>query len=527
MKLRKILYNSLAIILVLTINSCENQFLDVLPTDKITSAIFPQNESDIKLLLNGAYGQLRETDVYQGGLYGFGVLDGATPNAYNWGNTAIDLMGNGALSSSTGQTLTYIWTKCYGIVFRANYLIKAIEEVDMSDEIKSVYSGEAHFLRGLAYAKLVECYGGVPIILTSISTDESKNIERATSEETWNQAIADYDIAISNLSVNAPEVGRATKGSALGMKMRANLYQGKYDKVLENVAQIEALGKYSLFPSYKGLFTLANENNQEVLFDIQYISGENSQGNFNDQYCGTGTGSWTRGSRYVPTKDLVDAYEKIDGTPGKYNESMPDLDNPYMGWDPRMEYTVVVPGAYILGYRFPNYLYAGGAFNHPGNRLKQFSCRKYRIEPESALPTSGQSSLNNIVIRYADVLLSKAEALIETNGNIDDAVALINRIRTERNDVKISLLPMGMSQNEARQKLRHERRIEFALEGLYWADIKRWDIGKDIYPLEIRDQNGGLIETKFPSGYLEYYNLLPIPDSERSLNRNLEQNPGW
>lgn len=206
---------------------------------------------------------------------------------------------------------------------------------------------------------------------------------------------------------------------------------------------------------------------------------------------------------------------------------MVDPNNPYVGRDPRLKFTIVVPGDYILGYRFPNYLYPGGAFNHPGNRLKHLSTRKYRIEPESALPPSGQSSLNNIVLRYADVILSKAEALIETNGNVDAAVALINRIRTERNDVKITALPSGLSREAARQKLRHERRIEFALEGLYWADIKRWNIGKDIYPVEVRDHTNSIIETKFPNGYLEHYQLLPIPDSERALNENLKQNPGW
>ena len=90
--------------------------------------------------------------------------------------------------------------------------------------------------------------------------------------------------------------------------------------------------------------------------------------------------------------------------------------------------------------------------------------------------------MNNIVLRYADVILSKAEAIIETNGNVDQAVALINRIRTERTDVKITLLPMGLTREVARQKLRNERRVEFALEGLYWADIKRWKISKDLYP---------------------------------------------
>jgi len=520
MKIKNILSSCMIIIFLLTSNGCADKYLSFFPEDKITSAIFPQNEKDIKLLLNGVYGLLRETSVYNEGLFGFGILDGATPNAFNWGNGVIDRIGNGQLLTSDSETLTFRWTRCYSIIYRSNYLLESIDKVSLSDDLKATYTGEAHFLRGVAYSLLVESYGGVPIIASTITTDEARNIPRATADATWNQALADYDDAISKLKVDAPAVGRATKGAALGMKMRAYLYQGKYDKVLEVITQIDALNKYILFPSYAGLFRLENENNKEVLFDVQYMSGENSQGSFVDQYCGTGTGSFTRGSRYVPTDNLVAAYETIDGSPV-------DPAKPYENRDPRMKFSIVTPGDYILGYRFPNYIYPGGAFNHPGNRLKHLSTRKYRIEPEAALPPSGQSSLNNIVLRYADVILSKAEAIIETNGSVDAAVTLINRIRTERADVKITLLPMGLTREEAREKLRKERRVEFALEGLYWADIKRWKIGKNLYPLVIKDHTGSLIETKFPNGYLEYYNLLPIPNSELSLNKSLTQNPGW
>jgi hypothetical protein len=512
-------YSLLAILLIFSVG-CGDEFLDFLPEDKITSANFPQNEKDIELLLNGVYGDLRETSIYDQGLFGFGILDGATPNAFNWGSTSISKIGNGTLSSGDQQIITFRWTRCYSIISKANYLLDALEKVELSEESITIYSGEAHFLRGLAYATLVESYGGVPIITAALSTDEARSISRSTAAETWAQAIADYDVAIANLGVDAPKKGRATKGAALGMKMRAYLYQNNYEQVLNLIEQIDALGKYSLFPSYQGLFDPSNENNAEVIFDIQYLIGENSQGSFHDQYCGTGTGSFTRGTRYVPTQNLVDAYETIDGSPV-------DTANPYINRDPRLEFTVVVPGAFFLGYQFPNYLYPGGAYNHPGNQMKQFSARKYRVEPMSAVPPSGQSYLNNIILRYADVILSKAEALIETGGDVEEAVALINRIRTERNDVKITALPAGLSRDEAREKLRHERRIEFALEGLYWMDIKRWDIAKDLYPLVIYNHLGSLIETRFPNGYLEYYDLLPIPDSERSLNPNLDQNPGW
>ena len=282
---------------------------------------------------------------------------------------------------------------------------------------------------------------------------------------------------------------------------------------MECVDQIDALKKYGLFHSYATLFDPANEGNKEVLFDIQYIEGENSQGTFLVQYCGTGSGSWTRGSRYVPTDDLVAAYETVDGSPI-------DPENPYENRDPRLAFTVVLPGSYILGHRFPSYLYPGGAFNHAGNRLKHLSTRKSRIQTEADFPPAGQSYINDIILRYADVLLSKAEAIIESGVKVSEAIAILNRIRTERDDVKISPLPLSLSRDEAREKLRHERRIELALEGRYWSDVKRWKIGKELYPMIIKDHEGSVIETKFPNGYLEYYDLLPFPDSERSLNPN-------
>lgn len=517
----KININYIFLVVLLSFSSCMEDYLDVFPEDKITSMTFPSGETDIELLLNGIYGGLRETTIYNQGLFGFGVTDGATPNAYNWGSGEVfNKLGAGRLSSGDGGVVTFRWSRCYEIISRANFFLSNLDLVELSEEKKNMYLGEAHFLRGLAYSVLAETYGGVPIILSQISTEEARQLKRASLEETWQQVLNDYDIAIDNLGVNAPAPGRATKGAALGMKMRAYLYQGKYKEVLSCVEQIDALNKYGLFHSYEGLFDPENENNEEVLFDIQYMEGENSQGSYLDQYCGTGTNGMNRGTRYVPTDDLVAAYETIDGSPV-------DPNNPYENRDPRLAFTVVLPGSYILDSQFPGYIYPGGAFNHAGNPLKHLSTRKYRTQVMAKLPPQGQSYINDIILRYADVLLSKAEAIIETGGDISEAIRILNRIRTERDDVKISELPLTMSREEARQKVRHERRIELALEGRYWADVKRWKIGKILYPLVIKDHNGGLIDTKFPNGYLDYYDLLPIPDSERSLNPNLKQNPGW
>ena len=519
--MRYILIYCLSIIVCIPFTGCMENYLDLYPKDKITSADFPEGESDIILLLNGIYGGLRESAIYNEGLFGFGVTDGATPNAYNWGTAEIiNKLGAGRLSSGDKGIVTFRWTRCYEIISRANFLLANLDLINLPEEKKKMYLGEAHFLRGLAYSVLAETYGGVPLILSDISSEEARQLKRASLDETWQQVLYDYEVAINHLDVDAPEPGRATKGAALGMKMRAYLYQGKYKEVLSCVEQIDALKKYGLFHSYEGLFDPENENNKEVIFDIQYIEGENSQGSYLDQYCGTGTNGKNRGSRYVPSDDLVAAYETIDGSPI-------DPENPYQNRDPRLAFTVVLPGSYILDSRFPDYLYPKGAFNHPGNPLKHLSTRKYRTQEMAKLPPQGQSYINDIVLRYADVLLSKAEAIIETGGNVSDAIAILNRIRTERDDVKIRELSLAMSREEAREKVRHERRIELALEGRYWSDVRRWKIGKDLYPLVIKDHKGGIIDTKFPNGYLDYYDLLPIPDSERSLNPNLEQNLGW
>lgn len=508
---KNLLYGFAALLLVA--QACQESYLDVFPEDRITSDTFWENEDDVQLALNGVYSVLKERGVYGSGP----TLDGISPDAFQWAhwNGREQQIGNGSLSPSTDGLVTERWSMCYRIISRVNYFLENIDNVDLSEEAKAMYVGEVHFLRGLAYALLADTYGGVPIIESVIGTEEARNVSRATLQETWNQAIADYDMAIESLAVDAPQPGRATKGAALGMKMRAYLYQNNYDKVLEVAGQIEALNKYSLFPSYEGLFQIENENNQGVIFDIQYIDGEQGQGNF-FSWLGRPQGisnGLDGASDVAPTQYIVDAYEMIDG-------SALDPNNPYEGRDPRLDFTILRPGALYEGKPYPDEVR-----NHTGQRVG-FNMRKYLAE-NTSVSTARQVPLNFIVLRYADVLLSKAEALIETNQNIDEAIALINRIRTERDDVKITSLPMGLSQAEAREKLRHERRIEFFLEGLRWADIKRWNIGQEIYPVEIRGGDGSLIEVKYPGGYDDKYNLLPIPDNERSLNPNLEQNPGW
>lgn len=495
-------------------NSCESYLDGISPDDRISENKFWTETKDATMALNGVYQILKNTAVYG---YG-GGMDACTPNAYQWAHWEGMQMqiGDGSIYSGSGGMVSNRWKFCYTGIGRANYFLENIDRIpDMDTAQKEIMLGEVYFLRGVYYDLLARTYGGVPIILKSITTAEARTLKRETLEKTWEQVHSDFDEAIKRLPKDASENGHATLGSALGMKMKAYLYTSQWDKVLEYCDKIDALGKYKLYPSYHGLFQFENEGNEETLFAVSFMDGAFEQGSVFDRYWQPQNLRYNiDGSNSVaPTQLLVDAYETINGTP--VNTS-----NPYENRDPRLDFTILRPGAYFQGQ-----LYPVDIKNHTGQKVG-FAIRKYTIETMQVV--GNQSPLDFMVLRYGDVLLCRAEAMIEKNIQIGDAISIINRIRTERTDVQMPLINTGLNQSDARKALRHERRIELALEGQFWDDIKRWNNGPEYYPCDVIGGQGERIQTKFPNKYnLERDNLLPIPDSEISMNDNLTQNPKY
>jgi uncharacterized protein YxeA len=510
--MKKIIISIVALVTVISFNACSD-YLDVLPDDKITDATFWTSSSDAVLVLNGCYRSFTGVCMYG---YGPGI-DACSPNAYQWANweTRMDYVGDGSVNSSTTLIVPQRWRDSYQVIYRVNYLLENIDKItDFAAGEKEQMLGEAYFLRGLAYDLLTRTYGGVPIVTKVITTQESKELVRASEDESWAQVHSDYDEAIKRLAKDG-KTGQATLGAAYGMKMKAYLYISDWAKVLEYCDKIDALGKYELYPSYYGLFQPENEGNDETLFALSFMSGPNSQGSVFDRYFQPQNlkygmdGSASTG----PTWDLVAAYETVDGSPV-------DPADQFKNRDPRLDLTILRPGAYFQGQLFPDEI------KLHTQAIIGLAMRKYTIETRQLVEY--QSDLDFMVLRYGDVLLCRAEAMIETNSNIDGAIAIINRIRTEREDVKIKPVATGLSQTEARKVLRHERRIELALEGQYWDDVKRWKIGPEIYPLDVLDPEGKKIKTKFPNGYdLKKDNYIPIANSELSINPNLVQNYGY
>lgn len=505
-------YITMLLAVTLGLSSCES-YLDILPDDRITSETFWAEPEDAKLALNGVYAVLRNDFVYG---YG-GGYDACTPNAYQWAYWEGQQMqvGDGSIFSGSGAIVSERWTQCYKGIYRCNYFLENVDKIPvMNSAEKERMLGEIYFLRAVFYDMLARTYGGVPVIKKTITPEEGRNLVRASIDELWSEIHADYDEAIKRLPKDGQN-GQATLGAALGMKMKAYLFTSKWEKVLEYCNEIDKLDKYKLFPSYSGLFQYENEGNSETLFAVSFMAGSFNQGSIFDRFWQPQNPKYgIEGSNSVaPTQLLVDQYESIDG-------SLVNPAEPYKNRDPRLDFTVLRPGAYFQGQLYPDEIK-----NHSGQKVG-FGIRKYTIETMQVVGT--QSPLDFIVLRYGDVLLCKAEAMIEIGSNINEAIDILNRIRTERIDVKISELKKGLTQAQARKALRHERRIELALEGQFWDDIKRWNAGTELYPCDVIGGLGEFIQTKFPKGYrLERDNVLPIPDSEISLNPKLTQNQGY
>ncbi|HUQ66672.1 MAG TPA: RagB/SusD family nutrient uptake outer membrane protein, partial [Flavitalea sp.] len=291
------------------------------------------------------------------------------------------------------------------------------------------------------------------------------------------------------------------------------------------------IGKYSLFNNYEDLFRIQNENNSEIILDVEYLQDDQA-------LWGLGTlppasaGGW-----YIvgPTQSLVDAYEMNNGKTIDDPSSGYDPNNPYKNRDPRLAATIIVPGSTYNG-KFFDPVDATSVDYYVGYAYTGYSIRKY-IHELSDYSDIWNTGLNIPVIRYAEVLLTYAEAKIESN-QIDNSVyEAIDQVRIRAGLPAVDRTVYA-SQSQMRELVRRERRVELALEGLRWYDIQRWKIGDQVMTgpaLGCREGTVDPITGHYtPTGpnivveqrtFKNY--LWPIPQSEIDVNKNLVQNPGY
>jgi hypothetical protein len=492
----------LSLVLVVSMPvGCMDGLLDAVPPNEFSDETFWNTPEHAIMALNAAYDPLTSYN----GLYG-GVpwIEGFSPNAYNsWPYSGWQDIARGTLNAVT-EAVAWRWTEAYRGIGRVNTLLARLDGIAMDGALKSHIRGEAHFLRALYYHNLVDFYGGVPLITDPPSLEQTK-LSRASKQDVVELILSDLETAIASLPVVAPQIGRATKGAALALKARVLLYENRWAEATQAAKAVMDLGVYSLFPSYRGLFLPEKENNEEVIFDVQYRMPE--QPHFWDVRLSPVTPTNEGWHEVTALPELVDDYYMTDGLPIT-TSPLYDPANPYANRDPRLRQTILYPGGRFRG------MTSGVDFQ---TAFTGFYFRKYTAYTEEPSPgvVWAQSVTNIIVLRYADVLLMYAEAQNEAVGPDAAVYAAIDGVRTRAGMPNV---PLGLGQAEMREVIRHERRIELAGEGLYYSDIRRWRIAERVIPA-VR------YETRvFDPG--KHY-LWPIPRWERDLMPNLAQNPGY
>ena len=522
--------------------SCSD-FLETVPHDALSPSTTWQTEADAEKFLIGCYdGWADESGILYwdcGSDFGFNyhIHEG-------WRN-----IGNGSMTASN-QVAGYY---SFSMIRRCNDFLTNIANIEFAEESKkNNMIGQVKTIRAYQYFLMNWIYGGVPII-ESYETAEEAQVPRNSEEEVKNFIYNELDEAIPML-YDAPEAsGYIAKGTALALNMRASLFYGDYQRAKDAAKAIMDLGIYELDPSYENLFTLAGQNSEEIIASVQHDENLYSNLMIATMY-NNADGGW---SSMVPTQNLVDTYEMSNGLTKEEAGSGYDATHPFANRDPRMAMTVLYPGmdwVGLTGKTILNTLDAtiDGAknFNYPDdadNASKTALTWAKYLNPYTQYGDIWSTNAQPIVFRYAEVLLSYAEAENELNGPSAEVYNLLNQVR---NRVGMPDVDQNKYNNQAklRELIRRERSVELAGEGLRRQDIIRWkdDSGKMLAETVL---NGpltrvvGTVNTSEPDptkratisgtalvenrAFASYNRYLPIPQSAIDKNPNLKQNEGY
>ncbi|GAB3911786.1 RagB/SusD family nutrient uptake outer membrane protein [Larkinella knui] len=493
-------------VFLMTLTSCQNDFLDKNPLDSISSATFWANEDDVNMALAGVYARLR------GGFFGYRRpwLDCYSDNAYdrfnyyNFQNLTQGIVNNTNVNSA-------FYDVPYQGIASSNFFLDNVDKAPIPDARKNVVKAEARFLRALFYYDLVMSFGGVVIYKSLPATVDASKVKQSTKAEVLAFIQEDLDFAIANLP-EAKYDGHAVKGTAMGLKTRVLLVQEKWADAAALAKQIMDAGTFSLAPSYKGLFLTATQNgNPEIMFSTKFLAPNNYHGDFAGS--DVELGWWGAINVYA---NLAEEYEMKSGKMITEAGSGYDPANPGANRDPRLAATVRVPGEKYINPDGTEFLYSD---------VPQTPYMMKKYIDFSRLPfgyTKANLTDQNIVhLRYADILLMYAEAKNEATGPDASVYAALNQIRA-RPDVAMPPVNQTVYNTQAKLRdfIRHERRVELALEGYRYFDLKRW---KTIEARLATVKNPAGLPLKF--GEKNY--VLPFPQTELDRNRQLVQNEGY
>lgn len=463
-------------------------------------------------------GDITSDDALKGGQ---NLADG--PDAYD--------IDNFKTNANNTIILDYYRAKYQGII-RCNLAIQKIGEYEPDETLsldeKNRMLGEAYFLRGLYYFQLVRVFGGIPLVHDVLDSSDNWIQPRASATQVYESIISDFKMAEENLwekdQYAIEDLGRATKGAACAMLCKAYLYQKDYDNAYLWGKKFKDEhydnGKYSLCSVYSDNFTLAGENGPESVFEIQYVAEPTSD-------YGEGYG-FTRGTfTNILTRPRMSS---LGGNAGwGWNHPTQNLYDEFEEGDPRREAAIGVPDA--EAQTEIEVVYLGSPYYNNKTSLSEGGTFP-------ALDHHSRGPLNYRLVRASDVLLLFAEAALESGKDMGAAKWCLEEVRSRArsNSTMANALPsfpnyLGYADNaeSLRKAIRHERRVELAMEGHRWFDLVRWGIAKEVMDKDTGSYGSNESEEARAemASFIEGKNeLFPIPNEEMALNP-MEQNPGY
>lgn len=538
---------------LLIFTACKKEFLDRFPLDEISDNDYWQTAKQLELAANGCYAYLKGKGVVDMENMGDNTV---WPSVTNYqrigsGNYTYDL-----------STVNSEWTGDYDGIRRCNHFLENYKKATgVQTSLRERYAGEVLFVRAFLYSYLTQLYGDVQLITkTLVPTDPELFGTRQPKAQVVDQLIKDLDSATAKLplSYNSSDYGRITKGAAMALKARVLLTNKRFAEAEKAAKALMDLGIYSLYKtsspatSYYELFTYKgqqslNSNNKETIQAYVYAP-EIQMHNLSREI-------WVpdQAIRWNPTKSLVDTYLASDGKTitksSLYSET--NYANTFKNRDPRMTQTILAPGSPWEGKddgdddNLPNEIYNLPKFKSDKKgavTVTGYYFNKY-VEP-TTVGFVGKDENDIILIRYAEVLLTYAEAKMEqgilTQADID---ITINKLRDRVGMHRMIITELNTWGMDLKEEVRRERRVELALEGQRYFDILRWKQGdllaedvkgmkKSLAPkpsdiLSAVDANGYIIVLSNRSFNDPKNYLWPISLTQFERNPNLGQNPGW
>lgn len=463
-------------------SGCQKDFLGRAPISDTDTENFYRTAEDMLQAVNAAYSFLRENGQYGQTLYAVGEVASDNTEILD-AQAGIDISQIDDFTTLTNNgLLNEMWNAHYKGILSCNAVIDRIGNVAMDESLKNRYIAEARFLRALMYFNMVRTFGDIPLVTKEIlKVEEGYIYTRNASAEVYDQIVADFTFTAQTLPIKyvASDLGRATAGAAHGLLAKVYLTRQNWEQAAAEAKAVIDLGIYMLMPEYADVFAISNKNNAESLFDVQYKKG------------GYGLGS-PFNNRFAPRQ----SGQLISTIGAGTGHNHP---------------TAEMAGAYEAGDKRKDASMAEGYQN--GNQFVAIRYVKKYLDP--ALFEAGDADNNWPILRYADVLLMRAEALNELGYAPDgEAFELLNQIRRRANlpEKNAATLP---DQNSFRDAIAQERRVELAYENHRWFDLVR--TGR---ALEVLRQKGKNIQS--------HQLLFPIPQVQIDINPDqIKQNPGY